>query len=213
VREPCHAPSFYRKKSAKLKTLPAKCEENCRSVLLISRLGLSSPRLSGSLPFRSAVPLAAAGIACLGLTPTFGGPDRPLHWAMTAGMVGFGALLWGRHRLRGREGELEAIPAQSAVLASRALLAITAFCAVICCAIIGSRVYAGKSLAALSVLMPAVGLAWLGWLGWKMRQLRPAPVEAASASDRPSRRPPKRDSLTPPLSSQGDAASNRHASA
>lgn len=212
MTEPCHGPGFYRKKSAKRATLRVKCEENCGTVLLISRLGLSSPRLSGSLPFRSAVPLAAAGIACLGLTPTFGGPDRPLHWAMTVGMVGFGALLWGRHRLTSREGDLEPVPAESAVLAWRALSAITVFCSAICCVIIGSRVYAAKPLAALSVVMPAVGLTWLGLLGWKIRQLRLVAVESPATTDRPSKRPPKRDSLAPPLSNQGDSASNRHAS-
>lgn len=128
-------------------------------------------------------------------------------------MVGFGALLWGRHRLVRREGPLEEVSAESVNLASRALFAITAFSTAICAGIIGSHLYAGKPIAALSVLMPAVGLAWLAGLGWKMRQLPRAAVEPHSASDRPSRRPPKRDSLAPPLPSQGDAASNRHASA
>jgi hypothetical protein len=132
---------------------------------------------------------------------------------MTAGMVGFGALLWGRHRLTRREGALAEVAPQSATVASRAVLAVAAFCAAICFGIIASRIYAGKSIAALSVLMPAAGLGWLGWLGLKIRQLRSAAVESPAATDRPSRRPPKRDSLAPPLSSQSDGSSNRHASA
>lgn len=159
------------------------------------------------------MPLAAVGIACLGLTPTFGGPDRPLHWAMTACMVGFGALLFTRHRLTSREGALEAVPAHSPRQASRALLTITALSATIVSGIVASHLHAGKPVAALSVLMPLAGLSWLGWLGLKIRQHRPSPEDSTAPTDRPSRRPPKRDSLTPPLPNQGDAASNRHASA
>ncbi len=132
---------------------------------------------------------------------------------MTAGMVGFGALLWSRHRLTNREGALDDVPAPSAVFASRSLLAITAVCAMICAVIVASRFYAGKPIAALSVLMPALGLAWLAWLALKMRRFRASAVDSTTAADRPSRRPPKPDSLTPPLPNQSDAASNRHASA
>jgi len=181
--------------------------------LLISRLGLSSPRLSGSEPFRSAVPLAAAGIACLGITPTLGGPDRPLHWAMTAGMVGFGALLWLRPRPNRAEGPPLDVPGPSAAHASRALLVITALSAAICCGIVASRAFAGKPIAALSLLMPAIGLGWLTWLGIKMQKLSRAAPGSTAASDRPSRRPPKRDSMTPPRPNPGDTGANRHVSA
>ena len=32
------------------------------------------------------MPLAAAGIICLALVPTLGGPDHPLHWAVTGSL-------------------------------------------------------------------------------------------------------------------------------
>lgn len=131
---------------------------------------------------------------------------------MTAAMVGFGALLYARHRLTRREAPLAEVPAQAAAFASRSLLQITALCAAICAGIIAARMYAGKPIAGLSVLMPATGLAVLLWLGRKMQKAGAARVESTGFSDRPSPRPPKRESLAPPRP-QSDAASNRHVSA
>jgi len=159
------------------------------------------------------VPLAAAGIACLGFIPTFGGPDRPLHWAMTAGMVGFGALLWTRHRLLQRRDPSLTFLVRQPQQAARRVLTISALCTVLVCVIVGAHWHAGKPIGLLSVAMPLVGMSWLTAIGLRIGKLREAPLEGAASSDRPSRRPPKRESLTPPPQNQDKPASNRHASA
>jgi len=168
--------------------------------------------LSGSEPFRSAVPLAAAGIACLGVIPTFGGPERPLHWAMTAGMLGFGALLWTRHRLLDRDSGFADAPIGKARLAGRSILLITAISSLIVTLIVGSYLLSGKPLAGLSVAMPLAGLSWLAAIGWKLRRLAETTAEGAGQAERPSRRPAKRDSVAPPRPSPGKSPSNGHAS-
>ena len=93
------------------------------------------------------------------------------------------------------------------------MLILCGLVAVLVAAIVGSRAIDGKPIAILSVAMPLAGWLWLLAIGLRIRRLREVPAESATANDRPSRRPPKRDSLTPPLSNQGKGASNRHASA
>src|SRR5438552_3886137 len=95
----------------------------------------------GADPVTVARPLvAAAGIICLGLVPTLGGPEQPLHWAVTAGMAGFGVLLWARRRLRGAEAPLPQISKQAARTAGRIVLAVVGVIAVLVGVIIGFRV-------------------------------------------------------------------------
>jgi hypothetical protein len=130
---------------------------------------------------------------CLGLVPTLGGPERPLHWAMTAGMIGFGALLWTRRRLRGSEPPLQPVPRRSAVLAGRAVLAVTGVVAGLVALIAGTRLAHGGSLGALSLAMPGLGLAWLTLLGVQSLRHREPAAEPAPAAERSSRRPAKRD--------------------
>jgi hypothetical protein len=154
------------------------------------------------------VPLAAAGIACLGLVPTLGGPDRPLHWAMTAGMVGFGALLFVRHRLVKREGALRPVSAAEARHAGATVLILTGISALLVLGIVGLQWRRGGDIGLLSLAMPVVGLLWLGSLGVLSRRhrvdptadpversssLRGAKLDALSTpSPRPSRPPTDR---------------------
>jgi hypothetical protein len=131
---------------------------------------------------------------------------------MTAGMVGFGALLWTRHRLLARDGALADPALREPRRAGQRVLIVTAIIAAIVALIIGSHWHAGKPIGLLSVAMPLVGLGWLAAIGLKLRQLPESAAEGAGQSDRASRRPPKRDSVAPPLTSPGQASSNRHAS-
>ena len=155
----------------------------------LSWLGLCSGRLSASQPFRSAVPLAATGIICLGLVPLLGGPAQPLHWAVAAGMVGFGGLLWTRRRLRGSEAALERVSPEAARRAARALFIVCGVVGVLVALIIGARLRDAAPLGLLSVTLPVLGLAWLVTLGVQASRHREPPLEPATVGDRPSRRP------------------------
>jgi hypothetical protein len=182
------------------------------NTLRLGRLGLCSERLSASPPSRSAVPLASAGIICLGLVPILGGPERPLHWAVTAGMAGFGGLLWARRRLRGPEASLPSISKQAARAAGRALFAVVGVIAVLVGVIVGFRVQSGQAMSALSLALPGLGLAWLVTLGLQMLAHRTSPVEGGAAEERPSRRPPNWEAL-PNRKSQNPAAPDRQVNA
>jgi hypothetical protein len=163
--------------------------------LRLGRLGLCSERLSASEPFRSAAPLAAAGIVCLGLIPILGGPDRPIHWLMTVGIAGFGGLLWARHRLRGSKLPLLRAPDRTVHRAGRVLLAVCGVIATLVDVIVGFRLHSGESLAALSLLLPLAGLVWLAIIALQALLYREPAAESVSTGDRPSRRPPNRDAL------------------
>jgi hypothetical protein len=185
-----------------------------RNELRLCRLGLCSGRLSVSQPFRSAVPLAAAGIICLGLVPTLGGPDRPLHWAMTAGMVGFGGLLAARRRLHGFEGPLQRVPVGMAKQAGRALLGVSGIIAALVLVIVGFRVHSGGAMSALSLALPGAGLAWLAQLGVQTLRYRERATESSTAGERPSRRPPNREQVSNAQStSSRPGPPDRHVSA
>jgi hypothetical protein len=174
--------------------MPAATTARKRASLRLGWLGLSSERLSATQSPRSAVPLAAAGIICLGFAPVLGGPERPPHWAMTAGMVGFGALLWARHGLRGGQGPLLAISKPAASAAGRAVLGAAAAIAVSIAFIVGFRLQSGGAISTLSLALPALGLAWVALLG--VQALRhPATSVEEPAAERPSRRPPEWEAL------------------
>ena len=162
----------------------------------LGSLGLCSERLSLPPPLRSAVPLASAGIICLGLVPVLGGPERPLHWAVTAGMAGFGVLLWARRRLRGTEGPLAPISKPSARAAGRVLLAIAGVIAVLVGVIVGFRVHSGEAMSTVSLTLPGLGLAWLVTLSVQMLAHREPPAGGAALDERPSRRPPNWETLS-----------------
>jgi len=157
--------------------------------------------------------LASVGIIGLGLLPTLGSPDRPLHWAMTAGMIGFGALLAVRHRLRRFEAQLAPVPQSTAQRAGRTVLWVTGVIGAMVVVIVLQRLTSGGPIALLSIAMPIAGLAWLASLGLKARRWPADPSDASTASnDRPSRRPPAWERLTPTgPSPPGDPG--RHASA
>jgi hypothetical protein len=166
------------------------------------------------VPLRSATPLAASGIVCLGLVPTLGGPERSLHWATTAGMVAFGVLLLTRHRLRPPVGELERVAEPAARRAGRAVLVLCGIIAALMGVIVGARLRSGGSIGLLSMAMPLAGLGWLFHLGIKTHRHRagPLPIDTAQPTDRPSRRPPswdgtpgQRPSQTPPPNRQVSA--------
>lgn len=128
-------------------------------------------------------------------------------------MVGFGALLLIRHRLRGPEPALATVEATQARSAGRTVLIIAAILALLVLAIVAARVVMNRgSVAPLSLLMPAAGLLWLAALGVKALRHAVTAAEALTAeTDRPSRRPPewkpRAAGITP-----GRSASDRHAS-
>jgi hypothetical protein len=185
---------------------------SARSSLRLSKLVICSKRLSArSLP-RSAAPLASAGIICLGLVPTLGGPDLPLHWAMTLGITGFGVLLAVRHRLRRAERPLALVPRPAAEHAGRSVLIIAAICTALVLGIIGRQLLLKGPVGPLSVAMPLAALGWLYWVGLRALRWSAETADEAqpSADDRPSRRP-SWERMTPP----GPSASggSRHVSA
>ena len=144
--------------------------------------------------------------------PTLGGPEQPLHWAVTAGMAGFGVLLWARRRLRGAEEPLPPLSKQAARAAGRIMLGLVAVLAVLVAVIVGFRLHSGQSMSALSLIMPGLGLAWLLILAVQMLALRAPLADAASSDERPSRRPPNWEPL-PNRTSQNPAAPDRQVNA
>jgi hypothetical protein len=187
---------------------------DARNKLRLGRLGLCSDRLSASEPFRSAVPLAAAGIVCLGLVPTLGGPERPIHWIMTAGMVGFGALMWARHRLRGPKVPLLRAPNHAVHQAGRVLLVVGGTITALVGSIVGFRLQSGGSIGALSLVLPGAGLVWVAVIALQALRYREPAAEPPTTGDRPSRRPPNRDPLAKPQStSSRPGPPDRHVSA
>lgn len=121
---------------------------------------------------------------------------------MTVGMVGFGSLLWARHRLRGADGSLLKVPELSAKRAGRTLLLIGGVVAalVALAVTIGLRVHSGGTLSPLSLALPVAGLAWVAVLGLQVLRHRDPASESPSSGDRPSRRPPQREGLAQPTS-------------
>ena len=162
--------------------------------------------------FRSATPLAASGIICLGLVPTLGGPESSMHWATTAGMVAFGALLWARHRLRAPERPPAWVTEAAARRAGRAVLALCGIIAALMGVIVGARLRAGGGISALSMALPLASLAWVAGLGIKIYRHREAEPPAEAVADRPSRRPPSWDGVPSPKPSQ-PSGPNRQVSA
>lgn len=159
------------------------------------------------------MPLASVGIICLGLVPTLGGPDLPLHWAMTAGITGFGALLLVRYRLQRREAALASVSQAAARRAGHALLWVSGVIALLVLVFTIKQLANGGPIAVLSLAMPVLGLGWLASLGLKALRWPADPVEqSSSAEDHPSRRPPRRERLTPPGSTP-PGGPGRHASA
>jgi hypothetical protein len=114
---------------------------------------------------------------------------------MTAGMVGFGSLLWARRRLRGPEGPLLKVPSNATRQAGRTLLLLGGVITTLVTVIVGFRVQGGGGMSAASLVLPGAGLIWLGVLGLQVLWHRDAVAESTTASDRPSRRPPPRDAL------------------
>ncbi len=149
----------------------------------------------------------------LGLVPTLGAADQPLHWAMTVGIAGFGLLLLVRYRLQRREAALAPVTRPAARLAGNAVLWVTGIIALFVSFFTLQQFLVGGPIAAWSVAMPALGLLWLASLGLKARRW---PADASgpepSADDRPSRRPPSWERLTPPGPSTSSGP-GRHASA
>lgn len=61
--------------------------------------------------------------------------------------------------------------------------------------IVGARWQSGLEMSALSVVLPALALAWLTLLGVQVRRHRGTATEQGSSTERPSRRPPQWDGL------------------
>jgi hypothetical protein len=131
---------------------------------------------------------------------------------MTAGTIGFGALLLVRHRLRGPEPALAAVESGQARHSGRTVLLITGILVLLVLVIVTARIVGGGSIAPLSLLMPLAGLLWLTSLGLKvLRHPAPSSDAASTEGDRPSRRPPDWKQR-PAGVTKGRAASDRHAS-
>lgn len=132
---------------------------------------------------------------------------------MTAGMTGFGSLLAFRHRLRRDQPPLAALTETEARQAGRAVLWVSAVIAVMVTFIVLHQLFSGGPIMAFSVGLPLVGLWWLASLGLKARRFRaPRVDDTATTHDRPSRRPPQWERLTPP-DGRPPGAGGRHASA
>lgn len=119
-------------------------------------------------------------ISCLGLIPALGGPDEPLHWFMTAGITGLGALLWLRHRLYQHEAPLSSVSAVEARRVGRHLLIIAAICTMLAVGIMAMWLLGGGKPLAVSLVLPAIGLAWVTWLGMKALRLAEQPTAHAT---------------------------------
>ncbi|HEY6077732.1 MAG TPA: hypothetical protein VIW29_02965, partial [Polyangiaceae bacterium] len=144
-------------------------------------------RLSVNEPNRSALPMAAAAVTCIGLLPILGSPAAPLHWFMTAGITGLGILIGVRHRLQRPERPLAPLDANEARSVGRHLLIIGAAIAVIATVIIGLGVHAGGKPIALSLVLPALSVAWVFWLGFKLLRVADDAVTPATEDALPAR--------------------------
>lgn len=131
---------------------------------------------------------------------------------MTAAMVGMGALLWTRHRLARREGELQPVARADARRAGFAVLIVTGVSAVLVLGIVVQQWLRGGQLGALSLAMPAVGLLWLLTLGLQSLGHRDRSVKSTQR-DRPSRRPPQVDGLQSPSQRPSRPPTDRRLSA
>lgn len=127
-------------------------------------------------------------------------------------MTGFGLLLAVRQGLRRPQPPLAALSEREALYAGGAVLWITGVIGVLVAVITVHQLAIGGPISAFSVGMPLVGLWWLGSLGLKARRLRPPPADHAASHDRPSRRPPSWERLTPP-DGRPPGEPGRHASA
>ena len=95
----------------------------------------------------------------------------------------------------------------------RVVLTALRFVTLMVLVIVLQQLLSGRPMGAVSVGLPLVGLWWLVALGLKARRFRaPQADDAASTPDRPSRRPPQWERLTPP-DSRPPGGPGRHASA
>jgi len=144
-------------------------------------------RLSAPEPSRSAVPLASAGIVCLGLVPLLGAREQPLHWATSGAMVCFGVLLYLRHRVRRCQQPLARVSSEAAREAGRSVLVTAAVIFAMVLIIALQRALAGNPTHPLSLLLPLFTLVWLGWLGsLALRKARQPSAFAPTLSTTPA---------------------------
>lgn len=130
---------------------------------------------------------------------------------MTAGMVGFGALLLVRHRLQRREGPLRDVPGPVARQAGRAFFITLTVITLLLTGFFVVRWSPHGSTALLSLALPVAGLAWLTAIGLRVRRHSaeaPTEAEATAVADRPSRRPSNWDALSNAGSGHGKASSH-----
>jgi hypothetical protein len=90
-------------------------------------------------------------------------------------------------------GRLSAL--ESSRKAARALFWVVAVVGVLVAFIVGFRWQSGREMSALSLVLPALALAWLTLLGVQVRRHRGASAELNPSAERPSRRPPQWDAL------------------
>jgi hypothetical protein len=128
-------------------------------------------------------------------------------------MTGFGLLLAVRHRLRRDQPPLAALTEVEARQAGGAVLWVSGIIAAMVVVIVLLQLIRGGPTSAFSVALPLAGLWWLASLGFKARRFRAPQVDdSVSTVDRPSRRPPTWERLTPP-DGRPPGGAGRHASA
>jgi hypothetical protein len=97
-------------------------------------------------------------------------------------MIGFGLLLLVRRRLQRREGPLAPVEAPVARSAARAFFITLGVIALLLTVLLAVRLDPRSPTTALSLALPALGLAWLGLIGLRvLRHRRPLPQAEAPA--------------------------------
>ena len=72
---------------------------------------------------------------------------------------------------------------------------VTTVIGVLVAVIVGFRWHSGLEISALSLVLPALALAWLTLLGFQIRRHHAPMMDPGATAERPSRRPPQWDSL------------------
>jgi len=127
-------------------------------------------------------------------------------------MVGFGALLWARHRLSKRAAALQPVSATQARVAGRAVLIVTAVITALVVVIVVAQWRHGGALGLQSLAMPAVGLLWLASLGLQSLAAARRALREPATTERSTRRP-SREGVAQAQQRPSRPPTDRHASA
>jgi hypothetical protein len=119
---------------------------------------------------------------------------------MTAGMTGFGVLLWVRARAS-REAAAEELEAEAGARTGRIVLVIAGVLAVLVTLILAFRWRSGGSISLLSAAMPLIGLGWVAVIAARCSRVTSTSV-TGSLTDRASRRPAPPERFSPSSTSR-----------